>query len=106
MSDRIVVYKGRTNIVGVSLGYDVSADTITSEIREKPDQGSTLIATWDVVKLSGGTTGELTLTLDDTVTAAIEQKTGYMDIKRTSAGEPLTVFEHPLEVSFMGTVTT
>lgn len=48
MSNQVVVHKGRTNVVRVDLGIDVSADTITSEIRSEPDVEGTLIATWTV----------------------------------------------------------
>lgn len=102
--DDIVVYKNRTNVLSVSLGSDVSADTFESEIRDKVGVTSTLIATWDVAFLSDGTDGELVLTLDDTATDAITQKAGYMDIKRTSGGEPYEVFP-PIKVKFLEVVT-
>jgi hypothetical protein len=105
MSSAIIVHKGRTNIVTVDLGVDVSSDTLTSEIRAQPDTTSTLIATWTVAKVGGGTTGELTLTLDNTITSQITAASGYMDIKRVSNGEPVSVFDKPLEVTFRGTVT-
>lgn len=101
----LVVYKGRTARVPVSLGFDVSDDTITSEIRVDKNFESELIATWDVEFLTDGTDGELILTLDDSVTAVIEKATGYMDLKRVSNGEPLPVFDDPLEVLFKNTIT-
>jgi hypothetical protein len=105
MPSKIIVHKGRTNIVTVSLGIDVSADTITSEIRQEPDQESELIATWVVSKPGGGADGELVLKLDDTVTKDIAATSGYMDLKRITSGEPVAVFDKPLEVSFRGSVT-
>lgn len=106
MSNEIVVYKGRTNKLSVSLGVTLVGDTITSQIRALPDSTSTLIATWGVTLTNGtGSDGELTLTLDDTVTSAITANSGYMDIKRVTAGEPVAVFERPLEVVFRGSVT-
>ena len=102
---QIKVHKGRTVIITVSLGYDVSGDVITSEIRENKDPESPLIATCVVSFLSDGTDGELVLTLDDAVTSVIEQSTGYMDMKRLTAGEPVAVFDEPLEVIFRETVT-
>jgi hypothetical protein len=105
MSSKVIVHKGRTNIVTVSLGIDVSADTITSEIRAEPEQDSTLIATWAVTKVGGGSTGELSLKLDDTITSGIDATSGYMDLKRIVSGEPIAVFDKPLEVVFRGTVT-
>lgn len=105
MSSKVIVHKGRTNVLTVKLGIDVSADTITSEIRSEPDQGAPLIATWVVTKINGGTTGELKLTLDDVHTSQIKANSGYMDLKRISGSEPIPVFDQPLEVSFRGTVT-
>jgi len=102
MSDVIVVYKNRTNKLTVSLGIDVSGDTLTSEIRT---QSGDLIATWTVDFDSDGTDGELVLTLDDADTDAIEYTTGLMDIKRVSGGEPYSVFDNPVEVEFRDTVT-
>lgn len=105
MANEVVVHKGRTNVITVSLGLDVSADTITSEIRSEPDQSAPLIATWVVTKPNGGADGELLLTMDDTITSAIVVNSGYMDLKRLSGGEPIAVFDRPLEVTFRGSVT-
>jgi len=105
MSSAVIVHKGRTNIIGVSMGFDVSADIFTSEIRAEPERGSLLIAEWDVSFVTDGTDGELRLMLDDVITAQITSSGGYMDLKRVSGGEPLPVFERPLEVIFQGTVT-
>ncbi len=102
---QIKVHKGRTVVVLVSLGFDVSADTITSEIRAGKTQASELIATWKVSNANDGKDGELILTLDDTVTSAITQSVGYMDLKRVSGGEPFPVFDEPLEVIFIGSIT-
>jgi hypothetical protein len=105
MSDKIIVHKGRTNTVTVNMGIDVSADTITSEIRADPDQSSELIATWVVTKPNGGADGVLLLKLDDTITKAITANGGFMDLKRMFGGEPVAVFDKPIEVDFRGTVT-
>lgn len=105
MVDEIVVHRDRDNVLAVALGIDVSADTITSQIREKPDTDSDLIAAWDVAELTDGTDGELILTITKAVASAITQRTGYMDLKRVSAGKELPVFDRPLEVIFRGTVT-
>ncbi|MET0786840.1 MAG: hypothetical protein ABWY25_09055 [Paenisporosarcina sp.] len=105
MSNQVIVHKGRTNTVTVSMGVNVSGDTITSEIRTEPNQESPLVATWVVTFATNGADGELILKLDDTVTAGIVVDTGYMDLKRVSNGEPIPVFDRPLEVVFRGTVT-
>ncbi len=102
---QIIVHKGRTVVVPVSLGFDVSQDIITSEIRVGKSQTSDLIATWDVSFVTDGTDGELVLTLDNSVTEVITQTTGYMDIKRVTGGEPLSIFDEPLEVLFTDSVT-
>lgn len=100
----IVVYKNRTNILAVSLGVDVSADTFESQIREKAQGDSLLLATWAVAFASDGTDGELVLTLDDSQLTDITARTGYMDIKRIIGGEPFAVFA-PVKVVFQDTVT-
>lgn len=105
MSNQVVVHKGRTNTLTVSMGIDVSLDTITSEIRASTSTTSALIATWSVAFATDGTDGELVLTLDDTATSAIEADRGYMDLKRVTGGEPVPVFDKPLEVIFRGSVT-
>lgn len=105
MSNQVIVHKGRTNILTVNMGMDVSLDTLTSEIRSSADSASPLIATWAVTFATDGTDGELVLTLDDAITSAIADDRGYMDIKRVTGGEPVPVFDKPLEVIFRGSVT-
>ncbi len=104
MDEAVLVYKNRTNVLRVSLGIDVSADTFESEIRQKSTVTSTLVATWAVSFLTDGEDGELVLTLDDSELEDVEVKSGYMDIKRVTGGEPLPVFP-PIKVSFIDTVT-
>lgn len=105
MEKQVFVDIGRTTTLQIGLGFDVSADSFTSQIREQVDSTSPLIATWTVTFLTDGTDGELLATLDDSDTTAITQRTGYMDLKRISNGEPLSVFEAPVEVIFRKTVT-
>lgn len=105
MSNKVIVHKGRTNTLIVNLGIDVSADTITSEIRSEPDVTAPLICTWTVTFATNGADGKLILKLDDVITKQIKADSGYMDLKRVSGSEPLPVFDRPLEVSFRGTVT-
>lgn len=102
MSRPLIVWKNRTNIVPVSLGYDVSGDTLTSEIRT---QSGTLIATWTVTFDGDGTDGEIILTLDNSALAAVAYPSGVMDIKRVSTGEPMAVFDKMIEVEFRDVVT-
>lgn len=103
MSNKIVVDKNRTNKYTVDLGMDITGDTITAEIKTGPDQDSALIATFTVV-VDDAATGQLTISLDNSVTD-ISVDSGYMDFKRMSGGEPLSVIDKPIEVRFQGTVT-
>jgi hypothetical protein len=107
MSKNVTIHKGRTNKILVSLGFDVSGDTLTSQIRTEADQTSDLIATLNVGFVTNGVDGELVLTMDDAAfTPEVLTRTyGYMDIKRVANGEPLSVFAEPVEVVFQGTVT-
>ena len=105
MSNEVVVHKNRTNKVTVDLGMNVAVDTFTAQIRTEPDHTSTLLATWTVAFLTDGIDGKILLTLDDSVTSGITAKTGYMDLRRVTAGEPVSVFDYPLKVEFRGTVT-
>jgi hypothetical protein len=100
----IIVYKNRTNVISVSLGTDVSGDTLSSEIRAKEQVGSLLLATFDVTFATDGVDGEVILTLDDSETQDITAKMGFMDIKRVSGGEPYAVFP-PVKVVFKETIT-
>lgn len=102
--NKVRVHRGRTNVVQANLGIDITGDTLTSEIRSKPEQDATLLATW-TLSVVNAATGQILLTLDNSVTADIEVNSGFMDIKRISGGEPLPVFDEPLEVLFVGSVT-
>ena len=105
MSNEIIVHKGRTNVVTVDMGVDVSADTLTSQIRSEPNQGAPLIADWVVSFATDGTDGKVILTLDDVITGQIKATSGFMDIKRVVGGEAFAAWDVPLEVAFRGTVT-
>lgn len=102
---RLVVYKNRTNRIRVDMKEDVSAMTLTAEIRTQPSHLSPLIATWTVQLVTDGTDGLVDLVLDNTIAAQIEADMGYTDIKKVVAGEPYPGFARPMEVYFQGTVT-
>jgi hypothetical protein len=104
MANELVIHKSRTNVITVNLGIDVTGETLTSEIRTQPEVDAPLVATF-VVAVIDADTGELTLTLDNTAAGSVTVDFGYMDIKRVSGGEPLSVFDRPLEVRFRGVVT-
>lgn len=101
----VVVYKRRTNTIIVNLGINVSADTFVSEIREGKNSTTPLITTWSTSFLTNGVDGRLKLVLDNSITNTITQTSGYMDLKRTSNGEPLSVFADAIKVVFKETVT-
>lgn len=101
----VSVYRGRTVVLPVSLSYSVAGDTLTSQIRVARNPTAELIATWAVSFKTDGTDGEIILTLDDTVTAQITHTIGYMDIKRITDGEPVPVFDEPIQVTFKDSVT-
>jgi hypothetical protein len=105
MSNKVIVHKGRTNTLIINMGIDISERIITSEIRSEPTVESPLLATWTVTFVTNGTDGKLKLMLDDLATSQIDASSGYMDLKRVVAGEAISVFDTPLEVSFRGTVT-
>lgn len=105
MNAPVVVRVGRHNTIGVSLGRDVSQLNPTSEIRKAKSTTSQLIATWTVNFATDGTDGDLVLTLDDAITAAIIHSSGWMDIKLIENGEPVSAFKEPIQVVFEGVVT-
>lgn len=102
---QVVVHKGRTNIISLSLGFDISDDEFASEIRAGKNRESTLIATWIPSFATDGVDGELILTLDDSVTQQITQSVGYMDVKHIKGTEPFPVFDDIIEVVFRETIT-
>ena len=104
----IVVHKGRTKVVKFQANYDLSGDSITSQIRVAANRSSPLIAEWDVEFATDGSDGIVILRLDDTVTAEISHRCGYMDIKRCiggPSGDPVQMFDDPLQVVFKEVVT-
>lgn len=103
--EQIKVDKGRTVVLEVKLGFDVSQSVITSDIRVDKDPRSDLIATWAVSFLTDGTDGDLLLTLDESITQAITKAKGYMDLKKVTGGKPVSVFSEPLEVLFRNVAT-
>jgi hypothetical protein len=104
MSNPVIIWRSRLNVIQVDLGEDVSADTFTSEIRTEPDTNSQLLAEFDVDFVTDGTDGKLTLTLSALDAGQITVDSGWTDIKRVSGADPVPVFE-PLEVSIRGVVT-
>jgi hypothetical protein len=105
MSEPIIIHKGRTNVITASLGFNVANDVLTSEIRSQRTPSSLLIATWTITYVIDGLDGEIVLTLDNSALNNITVNRGFMDIKRVTNGEPISVFDTPLEVIFKDVVT-
>lgn len=101
----VTIEKGRVNTVYVSLKQDVSKYSVVSEIRVEPNSSSELIATWVASFKTNGKDGELVLTMDDSVSGAITQKTGYMDVKLVFNGDDVSAFDDYVPVLFKETVT-
>lgn len=99
----MVVHKGRVNTKTLKLNMDTTGETIKSEIRERPDIASPLIATWTVTEVDEAT-GEYNLFLDDS-DSLITQATGFMDVIRISGGQPIPCFNRVLAIEFEGSVT-
>lgn len=99
------IYKDRTNTYPLSLGINVSDDTLTCEIREGKTSDTTLIATGSITFLTDGEDGECVLTIDDSELDEVTQTKGYLDVKRVTGGEPVPVFATPIRVRFHGNVT-
>jgi hypothetical protein len=101
-------YHRMTNTVMVELGYDVSQDVITSQIRKGTQVSTELIADWTVEFVTNGMDGKLRLTIDDSVLVDSSITMGYMDMKRMVGGvggEPTPVFDGPILVNFLDVVT-
>ena len=105
MSGNLILHVGRVNKVPIGLGFDVSQDNFTSQIREEKSPTSTLLATWNVTFATDGTDGELVLTLAADALEDVTVSSGYTDLKRVSNGQPLSVFSEPIPVVFEGVVT-
>lgn len=105
MYESITIQTDRTNVVQLGLGFDVSGEVITSQIRAGASLTSGLLATWGVAFATDGTDGELVLTLDNSVLSGITRRYGHMDIKRLVSGEPISVLLSPMRVYFQGVVT-
>lgn len=104
MSEAVIVHKHRVNELTINLGFNITGDTITSEIRSQPSQDGPLVATWTVTIINA-TTGEIKLAMNAAVSGGINVETGWMDLKWVHSGSAKAIFESPLEVSIRDTVT-
>ena len=78
--------KGRYNSYRVNFGFDVSGDTISSQVREQADHTSPLIFEWQVDDTDAAS-GYVTLFYNDTARAndqIVANNKGIMDIRRFS----------------------
>lgn len=101
----VIVHTGLTTVITVSLGYDVSSDIVTSQIRAGKSNLSPHIADWAVTFTTDGTDGDLKLTMDDSLYLTKNYRQGYMDMIRTSGGVPYTIFAESLRVVFRKGIT-
>ena len=99
------IYLGRTNLLRVRYGFDISNDTFSSQIRSEPSRTSELLATWETDFTSDGSDGELLLTLPVAETAGIEDEVGWMDVKRIVNGNPIAGFDGLIKIIFEDSVT-
>jgi hypothetical protein len=79
---------------------DLTDATVLSQIREKPEPAATLIHDFNVAM---NASNEITLSLTDTVTAAITKNVGYYDVL-VIIGDDKTHYLKG-EITFLGTVT-
>ena len=91
----------------MNFGFDVSADTISSQVREQADHTSPLIFEWEVDTSEAGT-GYITLSYDDTdrdndQIAANDR--GIMDIRRLSGGSAIKAHQGVIIVELEATPT-
>jgi hypothetical protein len=99
------VYRGRTTVVPIALGVDVTGDDLVAEIRTATDPESTLLATWDV-DIEIPALGIGTMTLDDSVAdIAPDIDGGWTDILRVTGGQPISLFAAPVRVRFVNMPT-
>lgn len=99
--DSVIVVRGNTVEVPVSLAFNVSADTLYSSIRTTEDPDSDVIAEWDISFITNGTDGELLFTLDGDITADIVEDIGYMFFISINGGDPIDIFDVPVVVEFV-----
>lgn len=99
--DSLIVVRGNTVEVPVSLAFNVSADTLVSSIRETEDPDSDVIAEWDISFVTDGKDGELLFTLDGDITDAIVEDIGYMFFISLNDGDPIDIFDVPVTVEFV-----
>ena len=98
------VHKHRTTELHVILPYPTENDIFTSQVRKGRSQATEVIVEWNVSK-SEESSNKLILVIDDELASTITETTGYMDIKRVTAGEPLAVFNDPILVTFKDVIT-
>ena len=108
MNNHLPFSKGRYNSYVVNFnGLDVSADTITSQVREQADHTSPLIFEWEVDDTLAAT-GYVTLFYDDTARANSQisnNKKGVMDIRRLTGGSAVKAHQGVIIVDLEATPT-
>lgn len=82
---------------------NVSADTFTATVRERPDENATVIFNFSV-DMTDAATGYVELVFDATL-VAITQSIGYCDIKRVTGGSAVELHDDWLVFDLQGTTT-
>lgn len=98
----VVVEKGYTVILPVSLGFNVSEYDIISRIRVDTSPVSDIIVTWITSFDTDGKDGEIVLMLPYDITEDIVQSNGYMNIVKVGDGPDISFLNELLEVEFVG----
>lgn len=94
----VEVERGKTIVLAISVGFNVSSFEFLCEMRQNQSPESTIIATWDVSFETDGKNGELVALLDNSITAALVPNIAWLFLYRVSGSTHLPVFDEPLEV--------
>lgn len=106
MLDRITVHKHRATVISFGFGIDLSQDTLTSQIRDSKNSTGNDLGFWDIQPLTDGTDGRYVFTFSPEKATLVTVDKGYMDVKRVSGGQPLTLMNRILTVEFKDVITT
>lgn len=99
---KIEVERGKTIILMVSLGFNVSESEFLCQMRQSESPESSLLATWAISFDTDGKDGELLATLDNSISSSIAMSTAWLFLDKVSESPPLPVFPEPLEVMIFG----
>lgn len=101
---KVEVERGKTVVVGISIGFNVSLFEFLCEMRESEDPASAIITTWDMSFETDGKDGELLASLDDSITSVLVLGAAWLHLYRVSGSTHLPVFGEPVEVIILDPV--